>query len=64
MDVQPLKKGQERADIAVKVAENLIDVYIIEEKAFYHYNVKITSQSEYIDIFLCMIFDISQSSTV
>ena len=43
VDVQPLKKGQERAVIAVKVAENLIDVYIIEEKAFYHYNFKINS---------------------
>ena len=39
--VHPLKKGQEKAVIAVKVAGNLIDVYIIEEKAFYHYNFKI-----------------------
>ena len=38
VDVHPLKKGQEKAVIAVKVAENLIDVYVIEGKAFYHYN--------------------------
>ena len=41
VDVSPLKKGQEKAVIAVKVAENLVDVYIIEERAFYHYNFKI-----------------------
>ena len=39
--VRPLKKGQEKAVIAVKVAENLVDVYVIEEKAFYHYNFKL-----------------------
>ena len=38
VDVHPLKKGQEKAVIAVKVADNLVDVYIIDEKAFYHYN--------------------------
>ncbi len=43
VDVPPLNKGQEKAVIAVKVAENLIDVYIIEKKAFYHYNFKIIS---------------------
>ena len=43
VDVHPLKKGQEKAAIAVKVADNLIDVYIIEERAFYHYNFKIIS---------------------
>ena len=41
VDVPPLMKGQEKAVIAVKVAENLVDVYIIEDKAFYHYNFKI-----------------------
>ena len=41
VDVHPLKKGQEKAVIAVKVAENLIDVYIIDKKAIYHYNFKI-----------------------
>ena len=41
IDVPPLKKGQEKAVIAVKIAENLVDVYIIEEKAFYHYNFKV-----------------------
>ena len=43
VDVHPLKKGQEKAVIAVKVAENLVDVYIIGEKAFYYYNFKIIS---------------------
>ena len=43
IDVPPLKKGQEKAVIAVKVADNLIDVYIIEERAFYHYNFRIIS---------------------
>ncbi len=38
VDVHPLKKGQERGVFAVKLADNLVDVYIIEEKAFYHYN--------------------------
>ena len=41
VDVHPLKKGQEKAVIAVKVADNLIDVYVIEEKAFYYYNFRI-----------------------
>ena len=41
VDVPPLNKGQEKAVIAVKVAENLVDVYVIEEKAFYHYNFMI-----------------------
>ena len=36
--VAPLKKGQEKAVIAVKVSENLIDIYIIEGKGFYYYN--------------------------
>ena len=35
--------GQEKAVIAVKVADNLVDVYIIEEKAYYHYNFLIMS---------------------
>jgi len=43
VDVHPLKKGQEKAVIAVKVADNLVDVYIIEKKAFYHYNFIIIS---------------------
>ncbi len=42
VDVHPLRKGQEKAVIAIKVADNLIDVYIVEEKAFYHYNFKIS----------------------
>ena len=43
VDVHPLIKGQEKAVIAVKVADNLIDVYVIEGKAFYHYNFRILS---------------------
>ncbi len=43
VDVPPLKEGQEKVVIAVKLADNLIDVYIIEAKAFYHYNFKIIS---------------------
>jgi len=35
------KKGQEKAVIAVKVAENLVDVYIIKDRAFYYYNFRI-----------------------
>ena len=38
VDVHPLQKGQEKAVVAVKIAENLVDVYVIEDKAFYHYN--------------------------
>jgi hypothetical protein len=41
VDVYPLKKGREKAVIAVKVVDDLVDVYIIESKAFYHYNFKI-----------------------
>lgn len=41
VDVHPLQKGQEKAVFAVKVADNLVDVYIIEERAFYHYNFRI-----------------------
>ncbi len=40
-DVYPLLQGQIKAVIAVKVAQDLIDVYIIEDKAFYHYNFRI-----------------------
>ena len=43
VDVHPLKKGQEKPVIAVKIADNLVDVYIIESKAFYHYNFIIIS---------------------
>ena len=43
MDASSLKKGQEKAAIAVKITDNLIDVYVIEERAFYHYNFKIIS---------------------
>ena len=42
VDVHPLKKGQEKAVIAVKMADNLIDVYIIDEKAFYYYNFNLS----------------------
>lgn len=39
--VLPLKKSQEKAVIAVKIGLELINVYIIENKAFYHYNFRI-----------------------
>ena len=41
VDVYSFKKGQEKTVIAVKVADNLVDVYVIEGKAFYYYNFKI-----------------------
>ena len=41
VDVPPLKKGQEKIVITVKVAENLVDVYIIKDRAFYYYNFRI-----------------------
>ena len=41
VDVHPLKKGHEKAVIAVKVADNLADVYVIEGRAFYYYNFMI-----------------------
>ena len=43
VDVYPLKKGQEKAVIPVKMANELIDVYIINGKGFYHFNFKILS---------------------
>ncbi len=43
VDVPPLSKGQEKAVIAVKLADNLVDVYIIGQKAFYHFNFRIIS---------------------
>jgi hypothetical protein len=36
VDVHTLKKGQEKATIAVKVADNLADVYVVAHKAYYH----------------------------
>ena len=42
-DVHSLRKGQIKAVIAVKVAPNIIDVYVIESKAYYHYNFRIVS---------------------
>jgi hypothetical protein len=40
-DRQPIKKGQEKAAVAVKVAENLIDVYIFEDRTLYYYIFRI-----------------------
>ena len=40
-DVPPLKEGQVKAVIAVKIDENLVDVYIIDARAFYYYNFKV-----------------------
>ena len=44
VDVSPLKKGQEKIVIAVKVAENLVDVYIIKDRAFYYYSCRILDE--------------------
>ena len=41
-DVHSLKEGQTKAVIAVKIAPDLIDIYVIESKAFYYFNFKIT----------------------
>jgi len=40
-DVHLLKAGDIKAVIAVKIAPNLVDVYIIESKAYYYYNFRI-----------------------
>lgn len=40
-DVPPLIQGDRKAVNAVKIGPKLIDVYIIEEKTFYHYNFRI-----------------------
>ncbi len=37
-DVFPLIQGDKKAVNAVKIGPKLVDVYIIEEKAFYHFN--------------------------
>ena len=42
-DLPLFQNGQEKAVMVVKLADNLVDVYIIEEKAFYHYNFTIIS---------------------
>ena len=39
--VHPLYEGQEKVAIAVKIADDLVDVYIIDEKTYYHYNFKV-----------------------
>ena len=38
VDVPPLIKGQEKGAIMIKVADNLIDVYIIDNNEFFHFN--------------------------
>lgn len=49
-----MKKGQE-AVIVVKVAVSLVDVYVIEGKAFYQYNFKNVSLFEPFNIILFII---------
>ena len=39
--VHPLQEGDRKAVNAVKIGPKLVDVYIIGEKAFYHYNFMI-----------------------
>jgi len=43
-DVHFLKAGDIKAVIAVKIAPDLVDVYIIEAKAYYHYNFRIINK--------------------
>ena len=57
------KEGQKKAVLAAKITIDLVDVYIIDEKAFYYYNFIIISQSEHIDIPLIKIFHFPQIST-
>ena len=40
-DVGELKKGLTYAVSQVKLAPNLIDVYIIKDKAYYHFNFRL-----------------------
>jgi hypothetical protein len=37
-DVFPLIQGDKKVVNAVKIGPKLVDLYIIEEKAFYHFN--------------------------
>ena len=39
--IPPLIQSDRKAVNAVKIGPKLIDVYIIEEKAFYYYNFKV-----------------------
>lgn len=41
VDVHTLKKGSVKAVKAVKMSIELIDVYVIESKAYYHYNFRL-----------------------
>jgi len=41
VDVHPLEKGSVKAVKAVKMSIELIDVYIIESKAYYFFNFRI-----------------------
>ncbi len=41
VDVHPLKKGSVKSVKAVKMSIELIDVYIIESKAYYFFNFRI-----------------------
>ena len=46
VDVHILKKGSVKAVKAVKMSLELIDVYIIESKAYYHYNFRLLDRIE------------------
>lgn len=41
VDVHTLKKGSVKAVKAVKMSIELIDVYVIESKAYYHFNFRL-----------------------
>lgn len=46
VDVHILKKGSVKAVKAVKMSLELIDVYIIESKAYYHFNFRLLDRTE------------------
>lgn len=46
VDVHILKKGSVKAVKAVKMSLELIDVYIIESKAYYHYNFLLLDRTD------------------
>jgi len=46
VDVHILKKGSVKAVKAVKMSLELIDVYIIESKAYYHFNFRLLDRTD------------------
>ena len=46
VDVHILKKGSVKTVKAVKMSLELIDVYIIESKAYYHFNFRLLDRTD------------------